>query len=378
MSPCESTHCTQQVQGLARTLIRTGSRMAQLVQLMLPTQGFDYKAQVRKSEELQSRAERMGFKGAERLFDVIDAERPVPQRIIQPKTNAKLVLADHYRHKYGIEIYVDPGDPDLENSLDWVRRVLNKNANRAVGFVFFQDRDWRNGIHGEMAHEHINLYSGHCTPMLFKFRDGEVACINLDPVRKAVFQPFQMKDYFIDRLSMNLRMLTAHSIRQADWYSCHTHAMVLLKDGLRHVQDRDDLLSWFGEHDPEAEQQLALFGRATCHLPSPLHKSTQIEKSIAFDECSRLDFIRPEGQKEKPSGGNTLAEHRSKFDITHSKAGWADIFQGSTVRFNHYLNLKAYHQADTVLRRLEGLQNAKARHTYLEALKLRNAAQEVD
>lgn len=364
--------CTQQVRGLANTLLSSGSRMMQLAQLMLPNKGFDYAAQIQKSNEIQARAERMGYKGPQRLFDLIDAERPVLHRIVQPKTNAKLVLADYYRCKYKVHTYIDTGEPDPEECLDWIRRILNKHPNQAVGVVLFEDKPWRKAAPAE----HVDLYAGHCTPMVFKYDENGLSCVNLDPVRKAALMPFELREYFTTRLGLPLRMLTASSVRQLDWYSCHTNAMVLLKDCLRHIKGKSDALSFFLEHDPEAAEDLLRFGRTTAHLPSPLHKATQIDKAITFDRCHGLDSIRPYYQKDKSTGANTLATQRARYDRTHQAQGSVDIFQPKTVKFNHYLNVKAYHHAETVLKRLEELGTAEAREAYLKKLKERNEARE--
>ncbi len=283
--------------------------------------------------------------------------------IARPGHAAKLVVADLYRKKYGVQILVQK-DP-IADAGQLARLLLDKvNAanGKAVGFVLHANRS--NAKEFPLP-DNSRDYLGHVLPVIAQRSAKGIEIVNLDSVKETASELedalciIQGSGLEVKALKLNIPQ------RQADGYSCHTDALQVLKDALiSQTRTRKSLHNNYlkmygiparlcGQLDAADEFLSTRF----INMPPHLQKTVQRSQALA---SSRMTF-KETMATQVPSWGHrkkqTLGEHRQRYSA---------IIPTSGKTVNHFLLFKGYRNALKVLEQLESYQNKALRKQYLQ------------
>jgi hypothetical protein len=283
--------------------------------------------------------------------------------IARPGHAAKLVVADLYRKKYGVQILIQK-DP-IDDARQLARLLLHKvNAanGKALGFVLHANRCNANA---QPLSDNSRDYRGHVLPVIAQRSANGIEIINLNSVRETASEledalcSIQGSGLEVKVLKLNIPQ------RQADGYSCHTDALQVLKDALiSQTRTRkslhNDYLEKYGIPTHLCGQLDAadeFLSTRFINMPPHLQKTVQRSQALA---SSRMTF-KEAMATQVPSWGHrkkqTLGEHRQRYSALIPSTG-------KTV--NHFLLFKGYRNAFKVLGQLESLQNMALRKQYLQ------------
>lgn len=258
----------------------------------------------------------------------------------KPMDVAKKVLSQEYFEKFGI--YVKSLSMEAGTSLDFAQEMVAVAIElqpQPVGFVVPV-------THGQGPHNTLN-HRGHVLAIALQKLGSCLEIFNLDTLAQDSQYALDIVQSMADSARANgierIDSFLAEDSLQGDKHSCHTGSYQLLKDLLvafkaaEVVSLRELLLS------PGRPEGLAAQSGRRFILPSFLHKSTQL--SSAFRKAEPHDPL--------------VVAHRKKY-LAAFQSGAIGLHKMS----NHFLTIKALHNANKVLNRLESM-NAEDRATYI-------------
>lgn len=289
-----------------------------------------------------------------------DEDRARSYVVPKPLDCSKAVLADLYQQKYGIHIVPVLAPRLHENYLHCVFRHLSAHQGQPMGFLL--------RVITDPDHQEVFDYPGHVLPLVIQQTFNGLDVINFNSLGE---DDHAYKNFLLMLSSLVnviptwcVRSAMVNSRRQGDTQSCHTDAMQILKDAL--VQHKrlvghapPHTVNFFEQFSGLPPTRTAEIQETAFRLPSLLHKTTQRSAALLEDE---VNFRLPVSRK-----GENLQSHREKYAGSFLLSKHVHSASESKI-VNHFLTLKAYHNADRVLSKLESL-SKNARKAYLDNLR---------
>lgn len=322
----------------------------------------------KKLAELSTRERQLSLGSKHPLFEYPrvglpfedDEDRARSYVVLKPLDCSKAVLADLYQQKYGIHIVPVLAPRLHENHLHCVFRHLSAHQGQPVGFLL--------RVITDPDHQEVFDYPGHVLPLVIQQTFDGLDVINFNSLGEddhAYKNFLLMLSSLVNVIpSWCVRSAMVNSRRQGDTQSCHTDAMQILKDAL--VQHKrlmghglPHTVNFFEQFSGLPPTRTAEVQETVFRLPSLLHKTTQRSAALLEDEVNFRSSVSRKGEnlqshREKYAGSFLLSKH------VHSASESKIV--------NHFLTLKAYHNADRVLSKLESL-SKNARKAYLDNLR---------
>lgn len=323
---------------------------------LLDDHGLSLSAQNEFKKQLVLRSRALGYSKENPLFvfsnnrvqtATISLQEGDPL-IAKPLDDAKLVLADLYQKKYGIRIVIETCPLNKKQLANKIKQECLQAKGKPVGLILQTTELGQ--VKGTGPAE--GNYCGHVTPIVVQQRGKLINVISLDSVLK----PNSALIKAMLRLShqnINVRMITLNSARQADHYSCHTDALQILKDLLTQNENSsesilDDLSA---RYLTETDQTTSAINLLKIDLPPFLQKVNQRAESLGACGHERIQAGKCQ----------TVEQHWQRY----SRHPW----ENSGKLQNYFLAVKAFHNANKVLNRLESFDNEHARQDYLANLR---------
>lgn len=278
--------------------------------------------------------------------------------ITKPLDDAKLVLADLYQKKYGIRIVIETCQLNQKQLANKIKQECLRAKGNPVGLIL-QTTELGQAKGAELPEGN---YCGHVTPIVVQQRGKLINVISLDSVLK----PNSALIKAMLRLShqnINVRMLTLNKARQADHYSCHTDALQILKDLLvQHQYSSESILDDLSaSYLTEEDQTTSAIDLLKIDLPPFLQKVNQRAEASGSANYSQAQLMQTRLSPTQPGKPQTVEQHWQRY----SRPPWENPGE---LR-NHFLAVKAFHNANKVLNRLESFENERARQEYLANLR---------
>lgn len=337
--------------GLALTARQsvTGA-LGQLRSMLINNQKYSIGRANDQAKQLMQRQAQLNLPPGNQLFHFEKVELPnslmfddAPVFLLpKPLDAGKQLLSDQYREKYGI--HIEPLSSENAGVREFTEQMIRSVMNHApepVGFVVPV-------VSAKGAYSTLN-YRGHVLALAAHKTDYGLEVFNLDSLA-------QDSQFTLD-LIQNLREVAqCHHLglvesflvdepRQADKHSCHTDAYQILKDLL--VVFKRGKLSCLKElllTTGAGKVRHAMSGKRFV-LPSTFHKTSQLSSAV----------------KQASPHHESVLNHRQKYTAAFEYGG--TFLQKSS---NHFLSIKALHNADKVIAKLERLPVAE-RQEYLKA-----------
>lgn len=333
---------------------------------LLDDHGPSLSAQNEFKKQLVSRSRALGYNKENPLFvfsnnrvqsegNALEEGDPL---IAKPLDDAKLVLADLYQKKYGIRIVVETHQMSKEQLARKIRQECMQAKGSPVGLVL------QTTLPGQAKNTGLpeSNYSGHVTPIVIQQSGKAINVVSLD----SVLNPNSALITAMLRLSqqkVNVRMLTLNKARQADHFSCHTDAMQILKDLLTQNQhSNESILDDLSTHYvTENDQTTSAINLLKIDLPPFLQKVNQRVNSPGTVNYHNTELLQTRLTPSQPGKYQTIGQHWQRY----SRHPWEDPGK----LHNHFLTVKAFHNANKILNHLESFENARARKEYLKVLR---------
>lgn len=352
---------------------RAEKRLQAYTALLLNETGVD-KLQARQSlGQLLNRMRALGYDGNEHQNNHLIRGADLG---VFSMGRLQLVLADYYEVKYGVKIFLHLGSSYVIPALEWVYHKLLAHPGQALGFVFHSNRYSRDiesfgASYSTRVRDSMLTETTHQTPLVFVLVGGQVQSLELDSIGGRAFRESEIHDFFHARTGRKPSIYFQTAFRQSDRYSCHTEAMVVLKNVLLRVNAQEtahladafqllmDDISLADEAPPSSIEpsteaaDLTPKGAEVKVHPSLL-KTAQRVKALGDLNLANMQLLNPQ-----KSDHTTLGQHRARFDR---------FTPPCTQPRNHYLFVKGHHVADTALKILETLPDFQSREAYLNAL----------
>jgi hypothetical protein len=339
------------------------SKLELLKNRLLDEHGLRKSAQAELRAELLERQSKLGLEKDLVLFSFREQYLPKhtkeaddePVLIVKPKDNAKLVLADLYRKKYGIEIVVETGGWTSEYILARMETMLERSKGKPVGLILQtpQGKSTKRKDHG-----------GHVTPLLVAKSSNTISMIAIDSANASNESLNYMLGILQEKRCNFVVVANVKQARQADPGSCHTDALQILKDSLLEQRKHSrPLLSNLFEHScVKSDFDIGLYS-TTINLPPHLMKTSQ--RNAVFDEsyCNTAVLNKTFIHRSKSKPAQNMLEHRARYSRV-------DKYTRKSI--NYFLIVKAFHNADKVLMQLESLGSQAERKKYLKKLQIHN------
>ncbi|HEX4879710.1 MAG TPA: hypothetical protein VFV39_07695 [Limnobacter sp.] len=298
---------------------------------------------------------------------LLDSKRHAPKYCVPvPMGLAKLVLADIYRQKYGINIVpvIAPrpvAAKRYENWSEWLDRALGPvgTASRTVGLVL--------GAGNIPRYEaHPMMYEDHVVPLIVHEQDGQLEIVNLDSLGEGGRNFIRML-HALKTDGKVYRAACLSTCRQADERSCHTDAMQILKDVLVQFKHSGEtsLFAFLGIKPSEQSEDdpLTIF-----HLPPAFQKTTQRSAALREDNYRAAVLLDPLRYSARSNGKPlTIGQHRDKYHLPFDcRSRQFAVRQARPV--NQFLTVKAYYNAQRVLDRIKSRGDRYAQSDYIRQL----------
>lgn len=283
--------------------------------------------------------------------------------VARPGHAAKLIVADLYRKKYGIQIWVqkDPID-DAEQLAQLMLDKVNAANGKALGFVLHSNHSAENEY---PLQDNSRDYLHHVLPVIAQQSAKGIEIVNLDILKKTSSRLedalciIQDSGLEVEVIKLNIPQ------RQADGYSCHTDALQVLKDTLinTHKAGKSIRKNFLKNHGIPARLCGQLdaaddyLSTRFINMPPHLQKTVQRSQAIASSRMSFKETMATQLASRGLSKKQTLGEHRQRYSAIIPTTG-------KTV--NHFLLFKGYRNAFKVLAQLESCQNKVLRAQYLQ------------
>lgn len=189
--------------------------------------------------------------------DAVSWSDPELSTVAVPTDEGLVLLAAKYSKKYDIPIFIAGSSEKLRSA------VLGESTSEDTLF-------W--GVIATSG----SAEALHVTPLIcMRMPSGQIQIAEMDSVRQPILH---VKHLFIDlaREKANVDIFSSYFARQADYYSCRSDAIVLLKDALRDLKAKKvtDLKTFLGVHLKNGIIQKFF-------LPDAWSKTVQISGSIA-------------------------------------------------------------------------------------------------
>lgn len=301
--------------------------------------------------------------------------------VTSPNHMAKLVLANLYEKKYGIQILVQKHALNEKQLMVLLMEKLAESNGQPLGLVLQPqklDSLLRKAKHSldkdsvvpalqEIRPPATKDYEDHVAPVIVQSSSLGFDVINLDFLEDRNFTMISALQG-LRSAGVGIRRMELHvPQRQADLYSCHTDAMQVLKDALQtHQQTGGNLYQhYWNQHGIKTFNPTPgdFIDAYPIDLPPQLYKGVQRSKAMEPVTRSIQDAMSTTAPSSNPNKQQTIAQHRNRFSVSVAEKSKA---------MNHFLVFKAYRNALKVLDKLESFSGTQAREAYLETIKTRH------
>lgn len=301
--------------------------------------------------------------------------------VTSPNHLAKLVLANLYQNKYGLQILVQKHTLNEEELMRLLMGKLAESNGQPLGLVLHpqkldrllrnvrhsEDKDFMDPALQETRPAATRDYEDHVAPLIVQSSSLGFDVINLDFLEDRNFTMIGAL-HSLRAAGVGIRRMELHvPERQADLYSCHTDAMQILKDALlSHQQTGGNLYQhYWKQHGiktftPTPDDFIDAY---PIDLPPQLYKGVQRSRAMKPVTCSIQEAMSTTAPSSKPNKQQTIGQHRDRFSVS---------MKGNEKPMNHFLVFKAYRNALKVLDKLESFSSPQARQDYLESIKTRH------
>jgi hypothetical protein len=333
---------------------------------LLDDHGLSLSAQNELKKQLVLRSRALGYSKENPLFVFTNnraqsetvALREGDTLIAKPLDDAKLVLADSYHKKYGIRIVVEIHQMNKDDLARKIKQECLRAKGDPVGLIL------RTTELGQARSKGLpeNNYSGHVTPIVVQRSGKMIHVISLDSALNHNSELIKAMLH-LSRERNKVRMITLNSARQADHFSCHTDALQILKDLLvQHQHSSESILENLSAHYlTEDDRTTSAINLLKIDLPPFLQKVNQRANSSGKVNYSRAQLMQTRLSPTQPGKPQTVEQHWQRY----SRHPW----ENPGKLHNHFLAVKAFHNANKVLNRLESFDNERARKEYLMSLR---------
>lgn len=300
---------------LARLTSNTKPELRDIRALLITGNTVSSAALLALNASIQLRANQLQ---AERYFSFSPESKPVDHYIIQPMDDAKKILAEIYREKYGIDLFVETITLELKELTELLKQKLDQPGNAPVGLILHSPP---NKIGTMNFAETVGNYAGHVTPFIVQKTPTGFDIMCLDSVAQPDWRIFKCCEFLANE-GYEIRTVRTNTIRQTDGYSCHTDALQILKDLLLDYKSCQCNL-------------LDMLNPGSITMPSTLNPvAPTLQQPLALDHCKALEKTTQRGQ---PKTINT--KYMARFDSAPDTA----------LPRNQFLLLKGYYNALKVL-----------------------------
>lgn len=346
--------------------IPTTSKLLLLSNMLLEKYGPSIKVQNVLSQQFIERSQALGYTDEQPLFAFANgkaggpgyAAQPGDTLIVKPLNDAKLILADLYNKKYGIQVFIETDQLSPEQIAQKIELDCDRNEGKPIGIIF-QTTDPGSAYLGDEDSE--GDYQGHVTPVIIQKTEKGIDVVALDSVlnfnARLLFAVLEL-----EKNNSRVRMINLHEGRQADPHSCHTDAIQILKDSL--LQHGNSVESIVDELTTQynAKREIPLKSRfdVEIDLPPYLQKTTQRSGAMISNNYNHAQLMQTQLPPTEPGKYQTVQQHREKYTRTQNA-------ESSKLR-NHFLVVKAFHNANKVLDHLESFDSDSTRQEYLAGL----------
>lgn len=347
--------------------IPTTSKLLLLSNMLLEKYGPSIKVQNDLRLQFIERSQALGYSNDEPLFAFANgkaggqryAAQPGDTLIVKPLNDAKLILADLYNKKYGIQIFIETNQLSAAQIAQKIELECDRNEGKPIGIVFQTTNPRSAYLRDEYREED---YQGHVTPVIIQKTEKGIDIVTLDSVLDFnVRLLFAVLD--LEKSNHQVRMINLHKGRQADPHSCHTDAIQILKDSLlQHGNSVESIVDKLGNQYQanRGDSDRSRFG-VEIDLPPYLQKTTQRSDAMVSNNYSHAQLMQTQLPPTESGKYQTVQQHREKYSRTHN----AD---SSKLR-NHFLIVKAFHNANKVLDQLESFESKESRDDHLANLR---------
>lgn len=247
--------------------------------------------------------------GERKVWEIFrDEDQNKISKILQPRHDAKIILAKYYELKYGIKIVNLKTSKDLEKFQSFVNFKKDTAEAFKIGAIlpgaFFDDMP------------DISELS-HCCPILFERMEGEsLTAINLDCISRLGSDQQAISSQIMSMADIKISPKNTNIL---DLNSCHTYAISILKDALRIDGLKDKLI---------ADHSIGSFEYD--NLPPELLKITQTQSSIENIDLSQpiirsnlsKDFVSVAERRERDSETVLRKIEQDEWELDEDEVIW--------------------------------------------------------
>jgi hypothetical protein len=253
-------------------------------------------------------------------------------KILQPSQITMAAIADTYKNKYNIDIYI----------------ITSKITDSLFNLVQQLDNSSKIGVI-------LKDYEGHFIPVIFSKCDDKLSIVALDGIRIKPSIYDLIEDIYVKSIQKHggnkCRLLYAGGNRQKDGYSCINDAFIILKDALRKPNLINELFANSEiKHDCNDKTNID-YQVNIAEFPKSLYKSVQNKQFL--DELSPEELQMPLKEVTSTStklATKTLKTHLDKYNcsiIAHKLSiiyGPKNIITRCDKKWvvNFYLQIKGY------------------------------------
>lgn len=364
-SPALATHSSVGAPRLLQPSASEAFRMRLFDSAGLST---DFQATIQK--ELMDRSVALTGKDPDFLFAFEPVMLPGQDRdgehnfafVTKPGHLAKLVLADLYQQKYGIQIRIQSKALDETTLGCLLMDTLIQSNGRPVGLVIQPER--RPVEKGTRVAAPSRERLDHVAPVIIQSSPQGLDLINLDCLEDRSFN-LTAALHLMKRDGVGIRrMVLDNPKRQADLHSCHTDAIQILKDALLvHQQTGGNLFDQYvSEYGIETGAPIRdeLLEPYRIELPHHLYKGVQRTAALRQNPEALETAMFSTSPAANPDKDQTVAAHRARFSVA---------VEGRERPMNHFLVFKAYRNAFKVLEKLESFPDRPSLQSYIQTLR---------
>lgn len=273
---------------------------------------------------------------------------------IEPQHAAQLVLADLYKAKYDIQLFVQQRAESEPAKLAGLLLGKLRGSNGApVGVVL----KWPKG--------EIGVGGVRVSPLLIQQTAEGLDLINLDNT-SGLNSSLQDALKHLHASGIQIRHLKVHTPgSRALAHTQDTEALQLLKDALvEHKRIGGNLGEhYWSEYGNDASAKMAHVAGSPFFIDMPPHlrKTAQTDKALHSTRVLPDETNLTKAPSANPSKQQTIGEHRLRFSVA---------VEGNQ-QANHFLTVKSYKNAYRVLEQLKSLPDPTARQQYIDTLQTR-------
>lgn len=274
---------------------------------------------------------------------------------VEPQHSAQLVLADLYKKKYDIQLFVQ--QTAVEDPAKLAGLLLDKlkgNHGQPVGLVL----KWPAA---ESSFGRVPV-----SPILIQHTAKGIDVVNLDNT-SAVNVPLLNALKCFHESGIQVRQLKVQTPdSRALPHTLDTEAMQLLKDALVEHQRIGGNLGerYWEEYANDSSEGLEHVACTPFFIDMPPHlgKTAQTEKALKNSRVQLDEVLHTFAPSANPFKQQTVGQHRQRFSVKVESNELA----------NHFLTVKSYKNAYRVLEQLKSLPDSTARQKYIDTLQTRH------